>query len=66
MGKWLVLVLLSGLLMLGGCGQSADSGKTRIVFIPIASAQFSSLSIQIGSNVSACHISSWLIAVAGR
>ena len=34
MGKWLALVLLTGLLLPGGCGKSADSGKIHIVFIP--------------------------------
>ena len=36
-----------------------------MVFIPIASAQPSSLSISCGSKVSACHISSWLMASEG-
>src|SRR5207248_10059463 len=39
--------------------------KTRMVFIPIDSAQPSSRSVVAGSNVSACHISSSLIAVLG-
>jgi hypothetical protein len=36
-----------------------------MVFMPIACAQPSSLSICAGLKVSACHISSWLMASAG-
>src|SRR6516225_2258671 len=45
--------------------QSRSWRKTRIVFMPIASAQPISLSISGGSKVSFCHISSWLIADLG-
>ena len=45
--------------------QSRSCRKTRIVFMPIASAQPSSRSISSGAKVASCHISSWLIAEAG-
>ena len=47
------------------CSQSRWWRKTRTLLKPRSSAQPSSQSIIIGSNVSACHISSWLIAVLG-
>jgi hypothetical protein len=37
----------------------------RILFMPMLSAQPSSTSIRWASNVQACHISSWLMALAG-
>src|ERR1035438_3760069 len=50
----------------GSCSQSRLCRKTRMVFIPMPSAQPSSRSMVTGSKVSACHISSSLIAVEGR
>ena len=49
----------------GSCCQSRSWRETRIVFMPSPSAQPSSRSILLGSKVSACHISSALIALAG-
>ena len=37
-----------------------------MLFMPMPSAHPSSRSIVLASNVSACHISSWLMAVLGR
>ena len=48
------------------CCQSKSWRNTRIVFIPMPAAQPSSVWIRLGSNVSACHISSSLIALAVR
>ena len=47
------------------CAPNRSWRNTRMVFIPRDSAQPSSRSMRLGSKVSACHISSWLIAVAG-
>src|SRR5579864_7395146 len=44
---------------------SKSCRKTRMVFIPMSSAQPSSLSICAASKLWACHISSWLIASSG-
>src|ERR1035437_9890894 len=46
--------------------QSRLCRKTRMVFMPMLSAQPNSRSMVVGSKVSACHISSSLIAVDGR
>ena len=50
--------------LLDGAGARVEK-DTRRVFIPMRSAQPSSLSIVFGSHVDACHISIWLMAVAG-
>ena len=47
------------------CCHSRSCRNTRMVVIPRASAHPSSVSIRFGSNVSACHISSSLMALAG-
>src|SRR5581483_1456657 len=47
------------------CCQSKSCRKTRIVLSPMDSAQPSSKSMRWGSKLSACHISSWLMALAG-
>src|SRR5690242_5454871 len=49
----------------GSCFQATLCRNTRIVLNPMLSAQPNSRSMVVGSNVSACHISSWLIAVLG-
>src|ERR1700754_4574328 len=48
------------------CFQATLCKKTRIVLNPIPAAQPSSRSMVVGSNVAACHISNWLIAVLGK
>src|SRR5580658_883507 len=50
----------------GSCSHNRLCRNTRIVFMPIACAQPSSRSMVVASKVSACHISSSLIAVEGR
>src|ERR1035438_10507046 len=47
------------------CCHSKFCRKTRTLVKPSPSAQPNSRSIVTGSNESACHISSWLIAVLG-
>src|ERR1019366_1637922 len=47
------------------CCHSRSWRKTRMVFMPMASAQPSSLSICAGSKVDSCHISNSLIADLG-
>src|SRR5262249_62203917 len=47
------------------CSQSRWCRKTRTLVKPSCSAQLSSRSMVLGSKVSACHISSWLMAVLG-
>src|SRR6516162_2466084 len=49
----------------GSACQARSCRNTRNVFMPRSAAQPSSRSMVFGSNVSACHISSWLIAVLG-
>src|ERR1019366_3935727 len=50
----------------GSCSQRRLCRNTRMVFMPIPSAQPSSRSIVVGSKVSACHISNSLLAVDGK
>src|SRR5262249_41967417 len=47
------------------CSHGMLCKNTRTLFMPMLWAKPSSRSIVAGSNVSACHISSWLIAVLG-
>src|ERR1035438_3426153 len=51
---------------LGSCSQARLWRKTRMVFMPMPSAQPSSRSMVAVSKVSGCHISSWLMEVEGR